>query len=233
MTASTSPLSSASPSSGPNSRVTVSANVMRVLLRVGQPEVALGPLETLGGGAEDVVEPGEVGDGGGLGVATNDERVAVDGRGHVEQRRSQFLERRRDDRDDVVGISARRRIGRQSCLGAADVVDDQVEVAVADAVDGFGAESGRRLDVDVVAVGLQVLAVHLGDRDRLAEVLSAQPDGRPSTASRRRLGRGVAASVRRARRGRRRCRRRPRAGRTRRVAPGTSGPDSERSSGSS
>ena len=56
--------------------------------------------------------------------------------------------------------------GASADLRATDVVDDQVEVTVLDAVEGFGAEAGRGQDLDVVALGLEELSVDLGDGDR-------------------------------------------------------------------
>ena len=136
-------------------------------------------LEALGPGAEHVVQRDEVGDLGGGGVAADDEGVPVDGRRVVEDGGADGRVRRADHRHDRRRVGRRRRVGHQRGGRAADVVDDQVDVAVLQGVDGLGALAGGGEDVDVVALGLQVLAVGLGDGLGLAEVLAPDLELRP------------------------------------------------------
>jgi hypothetical protein len=75
------------------------------------------------------------------------------------------------------------RVGRRDAVrvelggGAAGVVDDQVDVAVAQARVDLLAEALGRLDLDLEALGLQELAVDLGEGLALGEVLRGEADG--------------------------------------------------------
>ena len=113
----------------------------RDLVDLGVALEALGAvrLEALRPGAEHVVEGADVGDLGGGRVAADDEGVAVDRRRVVEDGGADGRVRRPDHGDDRRRVGRGRRVGHQRGCRSADVVDDQVHVAVLEGVDGLGA----------------------------------------------------------------------------------------------